>query len=126
MKIVRFEDVDAWKAARKMRMDIYELTRGKAFHEDFDLRKQMRRASVSCMSNVAEGFDSGSDHEFARFLRIARRSASELQSHLYVCLDEGYLESARFDRLYKQMQDVKGLVGGFLRYLGASDGARRR
>ena len=117
MKITRFEDIDAWKAARKLMKSLYDLTGGKGFATDADLRRQIRRAAVSAMANVAEGFDASSDAEFRRFLRIGRRSVSEVQSHLYVALDQGYLEPARFDGLYEEAVETKRLMGGFIRYL---------
>jgi four helix bundle protein len=69
------------------------------------------------MSNIAEGFDSGSNREFLKFLAYALRSASELQSHLYVALDQGYVSGEVFDKLYGQARTVKNLIGGFRRYL---------
>jgi len=80
MKILRFEDLEAWKEARKLTNSLYDITRDKAFDADWDLRRQIRKAAVSVVANIAEGFDSGSDPEFSRFLRIARRSTSEIQS----------------------------------------------
>lgn len=82
MKITRFEDIEAWKSARSLTNATYSLTRQKALESDWELRRQMRRASVSSMANIVEGFDACSDKEFQRFLRIAQRSTSELRSHL--------------------------------------------
>ena len=117
MKITRFEDIDAWKAARKLMNSIYEVTKSKAFVVDADLRRQLRRAAVSAMSNIAEGFDAASDAEFRRFLRIGRRSVSEVQSHLYVALDQAYLEAKLFKSLQDESVETKRLMGGFIRYL---------
>ena len=117
MKITRFEDVDAWKAARRLVNLAYESTSGKGFIRDFDLRKQMNTSAASAMANIAEGFDSGSDAEFARFLRISQRSATEFQSHLYLASDRGYLEPENFKRLYAAASEVKKLVGGFIKHL---------
>lgn len=117
MRIERFEDIEAWKAARNLVKSVYGRTRAKPFHQDLDLRRQMRRAAVSVMSNIAEGFDSGSDPEFARFLRISRRSASEIHSHLYVCVDQEYLDTKAFDALYAEARKTEEWIGGFLRYL---------
>jgi four helix bundle protein len=72
------------------------------------------------MANIAEGFNSGSDAEFTRFLRISRKSVTEVQSHLYSALDLGVIEQREFDRLYGSAEDVKRLIGGFIRYLIAS------
>ena len=117
MKITKFEDIDAWKAARVLNRQIIEVTRAPSFGEDWDLRRQIRRAAGSGMANIAEGFDGGSDKEFRRFLRIARRSITELQSHLYAALDLHYVSQKGFDALYEQCLKVKSLIGGFIRYL---------
>src|SRR5689334_2292161 len=85
--IERFEDIQGWQEARKLVKMIYVLSNKNAFAKDFGMRDQTRRASVSVMANIAEGFDCDSDIEFARFLGIARRSAVEIQSLLYAALD---------------------------------------
>jgi four helix bundle protein len=79
---------------------------------DFGLRDQIRRAAVSAMTNIAEGFDCDSKKEFARFLGIARRSAVEVQSLLYVALDVGYINEDAFEVHYAQAAKTKGLIGG--------------
>jgi len=117
MKITRFEDIEAWKAARELQKTVYEITRSKGFALDLDLRRQMRRAVASSMANIAEGFDAGTDPEFRRFLKIARRSATELQSHLYIALDQELLQQDSFDRVYEKAGSVRRLIGGFIRYL---------
>jgi four helix bundle protein len=117
MKITKFEEIDAWKAARRLAREIFETTEGRHFDRDPSLLRQMRSTTTSIMANIAEGFDSASHAEFSRFLKISRRSATELQSHLYVGLDRGYLDQKRFDELYKGSNDVKNLISGFLRYL---------
>lgn len=79
-RIRNFEDLQAWQKARELAGEIYGMTRKDSLSRDFGLSDQIRRAAGSVMHNIAEGFDSGSDAEFRRFLRIARRSASEVQS----------------------------------------------
>lgn len=116
MTITRFEDVESWKEARALVNRIYKLSRSDRF-EDHDLRRQMRKAAVSGMANIAEGFDSGTDPEFKRFLRIAKRSMTELQSHLYVALDQEFISPKDFGELYERAARVKCLIGGFVRYL---------
>ncbi len=80
MKIKNFEEMQSWQAARRLANQVYSATRVEGFERDWTLRNQIRAAAGSVMHNIAEGFESGSDAEFARFLRIARRSASEVQS----------------------------------------------
>jgi len=115
--ITRFEDIVAWQEARHLTKDIYGMTRREPFARDFGLRDQVQRASVSSMTNVAEGFDCESKLEFGRFLGIARRSAVEVQSLLYVATDVGYIAEAEFQQLYERARKTKGLIGGFKRSL---------
>lgn len=117
MAIERFEDIEAWRAARELTRAIYRATAQGKFAKDFGLAGQIQRAAVSVMANIAEGFDSNSDDEFTRFLRYALRSATEVQSHLYVAVDQDYIPEGDFDSLYKQAVKVKGLIAGFIRYL---------
>ena len=117
MKLTKFEDITAWQEARTLTKSIYEICRGKLFSKDFGLRDQIQRASVSIMSNIAEGFDSQSDIEFIKFLGYSRRSVTEVQSHLYVALDQDYITKQKFNELYAQTIKVKELISGFIRYL---------
>jgi four helix bundle protein len=122
--IERFEDIEAWREARKLTADIYRVTQDGKFRGDPALRDQLRRAAVSIMANIAEGFDAGSNREFLQFLSYALRSASEVQSHLYVALDQKYIFEETFSRLTGQTLRVKNLIGGFRRYL-QSEAAKR-
>jgi four helix bundle protein len=119
MKIERFEDIEAWKAARELVRDVYQVSRNERFERDFGLRDQVRRAAVSVMANIAEGFDGRSAQEFIRFLGYAFRSTTEVQSHLYVALDQSYILRDDFDRLYRQAVTAKKLINGFIKYLGS-------
>lgn len=111
--IERFEDIHAWQEARILTRDIYRLTSAGVFSQDYSLRDQLRRAAVSVMANSAEGFDCDSKQEFARFLGIARRSAVEVQSLLYVAADAGYIDKKAFTAHYQQAAKTKALIGGF-------------
>jgi len=115
--IERFEDIQGWQEARKLVKMVYVLTAKDAFAKDFGMKDQIRRASVSVMANIAEGFDCESDVEFARFLGIARRSAVEVQSLLYAAFDVNYISQEEFDLHYEQARKAKALVGGFKRSL---------
>ncbi len=103
---------------------VHDLTGGEIFRRHFSLKDQMDRAAVSTMANIAEGFDGGSDGEFARFLQYALRSATEVQSLLYVALDRKLVTPEGFGQLYDQGVLVKNVLAGFIRYL--RDGRRDR
>jgi len=111
--IKRFEEIRAWQGARILVNQVYTLTQSGPFSKDFGLRDQIQRASVSVMTNIAEGFDCESKLEFARFLGIARRSAVEVQSLLYIALDNKYISEETFNKLYAQAEKTKALIGGF-------------
>ncbi len=98
MKITRFEDIESWQMARELTRLVYNIVKSQKFSKDFGLKDQICRASVSVMSNIAEGFNSGSRAEFARFLAYAQRSCSEIQSQLYVALDQNYITKKRLMR----------------------------
>ena len=111
-KVRRFEDLIAWQKARVLTREIYQVTSSGPFSKDFSLREQIRRASVSIMSNLAEGFERGGRIEFHRFLNIAKASCAELRSQLYVARDVEYLEHQTFSRLLIQAQEVARIIGG--------------
>ena len=117
MTIQRFEDIQGWQKAREIVRVIYEVSSKEYFLKDRELREQIRSASISIMSNIAEGFDSSTKPEFARFLGISRRSASEVQSQLYIALDLGYIKQEQFDFLYKEVETVRKIITGFIKYL---------
>jgi four helix bundle protein len=110
--IERFEDLIAWQKARALTKTIYSITRQGAFAKDFSLAGQIQRASVSIMSNIAEGFERVGLKEFHKFLTMAKSSCAEVRSHLYVGLDIGYLSESAFNRLNLQAQEVARIVGG--------------
>lgn len=110
MKIKQFEELDSWKKARELANMIYDLTNQEKFKRDFRLCGQMRDAAGSVMHNIAEGFDAGSDAEFVRFLKISRRSVSEVQSQLYLALDQGYITSIQLKDTYDKTTEVKRLI----------------
>jgi len=117
MKIERFEDIQGWQEARTLTKNTYQLTNRSPFKRDRGLCNQIQKASVSIMANIAEGFDRQSKREFIKFLYYASGSASEVQSHLYVALDQNYILKEAFEETYKQTQKTKSLVNGFIKYL---------
>jgi len=111
-RIERFEDFIAWQKARRLTHDIYLATSQGRFAADFGLKDQIRRASVSSMSNVAEGFERGKPGEFHQFLSIAKGSCAELRSQLYVAFDAGYIGQQEFESLMQQATEVGQIIGG--------------
>ena len=112
MKVEKFEDLIAWKKAREMTKEIYQFTGDGDFSRDFGLRDQIRRASVSIMSNLAEGFERGSSKEFHQYLVIAKASSAEVRSQLVVAFDVGYLDDKSFHALESKAQEVSRIIGG--------------
>ncbi len=113
----RFEDIQAWQKARQVTRLVYEVTANKNFAKDYGLRDQIRRASVSIMANIAEGFGRHSDKEFANFLNIAHGSASEVQSHLYVALDLNYIDQNSFKHLFDLLDEVSRMTLALCQHL---------
>ena len=115
--IKNFEDLDCWKKARELAGYIYELTRKEKFSRDFGLRDQIQCAAGSVMHNIAEGFESGYDPEFIRFLKMARRSAGEVQSELYLAIDALYIAEDELKKAYNLAMESKKLINGLMTYL---------
>jgi four helix bundle protein len=120
-KIQKFEDILAWQKARELTREVYAHSKTGAFAKDFGLRDQIQRASVSIMGNVAEGYDRGGDKEFIQFLSVSKGSCGEVKSHLYVALDQQYINPTQFNQLYNSTDEVGRLLAGFMAYLKQSD-----
>jgi four helix bundle protein len=119
-KIECFEELQSWQKGRQLANLIYELSMHEAFARDFCLRDQIQDAAGSVMHNIAEGFDAGSKPEFVRFLKISRRSASEVQSELYLALDRGYVSAEDMRTAYDLASETKRLINGMIAYLHRS------
>lgn len=111
-KVERFEDLIAWQKARQLTVDIYRITAHGEFAKDFGLRDQIRRAAVSVMSNIAEGFDRGSRGEFHQFLVVAKASCAEVRSQLYVAQDVRYIDQEAFSNLNSSTDELSRIIGG--------------
>jgi len=122
--IRRVEQIQAWRKARELVCEVYKACADGALTKNFGLRDQLRRAPVSAMANIAEGFARKSDKDFARFLDVAKGSAIEVQSRLYVTLDVRCLEEKEFGRLYHLADEVASLIGGLTSYLRRGSGGR--
>jgi four helix bundle protein len=119
MTINRFEDLEAWQKARELARVVYQSTKDGQISRDYGLRDQMRRAAVSIMANIAEGFSRKSNREFCQFLFIAKSSAAELQSHAYVALDQAYIEKSDFEKLYDGLDHTSRMISNLIKYLTA-------
>lgn len=115
-----FEEMPVWQKARDLVKYIYSITKEDPFRRDFSLVDQIRRAAVSVMSNVAEGFERGSNTEFIQFLYIAKGSAGETRTQLYVALDQNYISSEDFKKSCLLCKDVSGQISGLIDYLKGS------
>ncbi|NBC16227.1 MAG: four helix bundle protein [Bacteroidetes bacterium] len=116
----RFEDIEAWQSGRALTRAVYAASRRGAFGRDDALRNQIRRAAISVTSNIAEGFERSSDRAFAHFLSVAKGSAGEVRSQLYVALDEGYLSESEFEHLYGLSLSTIKRISRLMTYLRGS------
>jgi len=122
MGFKKFEDIKAWQKARMMTCRVYGITAEGVFSSDYSLRDQIRRASVSIMANIAEGFGRQSKREFANFLNIARGSTTEVQSHLYVALDLNLIKAEQFEDLYSTCDEISRMLFSLRQHLKNPDG----
>jgi four helix bundle protein len=111
--VTRFEDLQVWQKARALNKSVYQTTRRREFARDYAMTDQIRRASLSVMNNIAEGFDRYRRGEFLQFLSMSKGSAGEVRSMLYAALDVGYIDQETFDALLRQATDVNGSIGRF-------------
>jgi four helix bundle protein len=116
-----FEEIEAWQKARALTRRVYIATNQGSFSKDFGLRDQIRRASVSIMSNIAEGCERSGTGEFVQFLAIAKGSAGEVRAQLYVAFDRGYLEQDVFEELLGTAAQISRMLSGLMTYLRKSD-----
>jgi four helix bundle protein len=115
-----FEDLEVWKEGRRLTQRIYQLTKNENFSKDFALRDQIRRAAVSIMSNIAEGFERGGNPEFVQFLYVAKASCGEVRSQVYVALDQSYVASTEVDELTNSFKRLSSMISNFITYLRKS------
>ena len=115
--ISSFEDIECWKKARNLNKLIYVKTNNNLFSKDFDFCRQIRRASISISSNIAEGFERSSDKEFVYFLNVAKASAGEVRSQLYLSYDLEYLNENDFNELIINTLEISKMISGFIKYL---------
>jgi four helix bundle protein len=120
-KIERFQDLEAWKMARRITNKVYGISRQDKFARDFTLCNQIRRAAISILSNIAEGFERNGDKEFLQFLSVAKASAAEVYAQLYVALDQKYIDEAQFNEIAGDLEETGRIIGGLMKYLQQSE-----
>jgi four helix bundle protein len=116
-RIERFEDIESWKSAREVTRLVYAVSSNGIFAKDFALCNQIRRASVSILSNIAEGFEREGNKEFVHFLTIAKGSCGEVRAQLYVALDQNYIDETQFSEIYEKLLEISRLIAGLMKYL---------
>jgi four helix bundle protein len=117
VKADQFEKLEVWKASRCLASMVYRLSAEGGLAGDASLRNQLRRAAISVMSNIAEGFERNGNREFVQFLALAKGSCGELRSELFAALDGGYLTPTEFEELYALASETSRLLAGLLRYI---------
>ncbi len=117
MAIQRFEEMNVWQDSRVLSKRIYTITKNKDFRRDFGLRDQIQRASVSVMSNIAEGYERDSNKELIRFLNYSKGSVGEVRSLLYVALDQEYISDKQFEELKDYAVSISTQIANFIKYL---------
>jgi four helix bundle protein len=115
--ILKFEDIIAWQKALELSDLIYSHSNNDKFSKDFGLKDQMRRASVSVVSNIAEGFECEGNNQFIYFLLVAKASAGELRARLYIARNQSYISQNEFDSINNKVIEVSKTISGFISYL---------
>jgi len=115
-----FTEIEAWQKARELTSEIYTVSKSREFSKDFELRGQIRSASVSVMSNIVEGFDRNGTSELVQFLAIAKGSVAEVASPLYVAKDQNCVTAEEFARLIALTTETARKIGGLMNYLRRS------
>ena len=120
-RIEKFEDIDAWKSAREVTRLIYLISSSGNFSKDFALVNQIRRASISILSSIAEGFERDGDKEFIQFLTIAKGSCGEVRAQLYVALDQQYIDKEQYLLVHNKLIETSKMISGLIKYLQQSN-----
>ena len=120
-RIEKFEDIESWKLAREITKLIYAVSSTGDFCRDYALVNQIRRASISILSNIAEGFERGGNKEFLQFLAIAKGSCGEVRAQLYVAFDQNYIDEEKFKEISSKLLETNRMISGLMKYLQQSE-----
>ncbi len=112
-----FEELEVWQVSRKLCKEIYEITNQNAISKDFAFRDQIRRSAVSILSNISEGFERKGDKQFSYFLGVAKGSAGELRSQLYIAWDLNYISETEFEKLSGSATSISKMLYGLMNYI---------
>ena len=121
MRITQMEEMEVWKASFELTKTVYQLTKRVDFSKDYSLKDQFRRASISIMNNIAEGFGRSGNKEFIQFLGVAKGSCLEVRSMAYVASDQNYISKKDFHGIMTQTDNIQRMLGGFIKYLKGSN-----
>lgn len=113
----KFEELEVWVKAKELSVEVYKITNDGEFKKDFGLRDQIRRATVSIVSNIAEGFERNGNKEFAQFLSLAKGSAGEVRAQLYIAIELNYINETDFNLLIGKVTEVSKMLSGLMGYL---------
>lgn len=117
MSVIRFEDLECWKKAKSLAVELYAISNKGEFGKDFSFKDQVRRAAISIASNIAEGKERETVSEFIRYLYIAKGSAGELKTHLLIAQEVGYLDGECSSSLETKVEHVSAMIGALIRTL---------
>ncbi|OYU85453.1 MAG: four helix bundle protein [Flavobacterium sp. BFFFF2] len=120
-KFRSFEEINSWQKSRVFNKLIYQITENANFKKDFDFIRQIRRSSISISSNIAEGFERNTDKEFVYFLYVAKASAGEVRSQLYLAYDLEYITKIEFEMLLEAVSEISKMLSGFIKYLSPKE-----
>ena len=112
-----YKKLDVWKIGREINKEVYRLTGNFPRDEVFSLVSQMRRASISVISNIGEGCSCDSTKEFVRYLRISMGSVKELECQFYAALDVGYIDEGDFDKIMEELDKLSKKLWKYINYL---------
>jgi len=119
--INRFEELEVWQEARLLNKSIWQLTQKEDFKSYFSLNEQLRRASISIMNNISEGFERNGNKEFVQFLSIAKGNTAEVKNMLYALLDLELISQKEFEELSQASEKLRNKIAKLMNYLKTSD-----